>query len=153
MAVEKPGKFINEGITASKLKWEYSGSLPKDLTLSKGKISGKPQEFDAFNMFNFTVRAGDESITWTAEELPEGLNLDSKTGINTGTPTHIFNKSVAITAANSAGNDTKNVKITIKAINPGFQLLSVIIDLFTSWLQTIGAIVLTYIGRIGHCTN
>ena len=85
----------------------------------KIKTSSFPKSFIHENFYGaLTLKKGDETITWTAEGLPEGLTLDSRTGIITGIPTHIFSGTAAITAANSAGSDTKNVKFNIKAIKP-----------------------------------
>ncbi|MBQ7578374.1 MAG: putative Ig domain-containing protein, partial [Synergistaceae bacterium] len=85
----------------------------------KIKTSSLPKTFVHTNFYgSLTLKNGDKPVTWTAEGLPSGLTLDPNTGIITGTPTHIFKGTVAITATNSAGSDTKNVKLTIKAIKP-----------------------------------
>ena len=55
------GKKYKGSITVTGIKandWSYSGNLPDGLTLSKGKISGKPEKCGSFD-FTVKVSAGD----------------------------------------------------------------------------------------------
>ena len=64
------------------------------------------------------LSAGDAPITWSAAGLPEGLEIDSDTGIITGTLKHNFSGKAEITAENQAGSYTKAVKFTFKSVKP-----------------------------------
>ena len=161
------GKKYKGSITVSGIKagsWAISsGDLPPGLSLSKGKISGKPTHYGSFD-FTVKVSAGEffveesytikiypadpvfmtkslpkhkiyesyneqvelksdggAEITWSADfpEKLKGLEIDSSTGIISGTPTHVFKGNVPVTATNNFGKSTtKNVKITITADKP-----------------------------------
>ncbi len=57
---------------------------------------------------------GDTPITWnvqSGDSLPDGLNLDSSTGIVSGTPTIAGNFIFTVQATNNHGNDTKQLSI------------------------------------------
>jgi alpha-galactosidase len=64
--------------------------------------------------FLFAVPAtGDEPIAYSAEGLPEGLELDAKTGRITGAVAKEGEYAVKLTAANAAGKDSKSLLIKI----------------------------------------
>ena len=58
---------------------------------------------------------GTTPITWTAQNLPAGLAINSSTGAVTGTPTAAGTYSTVITASNSYGTDSKTYTLTISA--------------------------------------
>ena len=63
--------------------------------------------------YGYTLKAtGTMPITWSAENLPDGITL-STNGYISGTPTESGRFSVKITATNSAGSDTKTLSLTI----------------------------------------
>jgi hypothetical protein len=62
------------------------------------------------------IATGTGPITWSIEtggSLPAGLTLAAATGIISGTPTTAGNSTFTVKAANSTGNDTKPLSITI----------------------------------------
>ena len=63
---------------------------------------------------------GTKPITWSIEngDLPAGLSLNKDTGKINGTPTAAGTASFTVKAANSAGSDTKELSITIEAVDP-----------------------------------
>jgi alpha-galactosidase len=64
--------------------------------------------------FLFTIPAtGDEPITYSAQDLPEGLELDPKLGRITGSVTKGGEYQVTLTATNAKGSDTKPLLIKI----------------------------------------
>ena len=65
--------------------------------------------------FYQATATGDEPITWGATGLPDGLSIDTDTGIISGTPTTEDVSNVTLTATNAAGNDQETLVITILA--------------------------------------
>ena len=69
-------------------------------------------EVDA--IYDITIKAdGTSPLTWSASGLPDGLKLDEKSGKLTGSPKLSGTVQVWITAANSAGKDTKEFTLVI----------------------------------------
>ena len=68
--------------------------------------------------YSATLKAkGSKPITWSAEGLPEGLEISSSGKIS-GTPIKRGNYSVKITASNNAGDVTKNLELFVKGVAP-----------------------------------
>src|SRR5438128_2064199 len=64
--------------------------------------------------FLFTIPAtGQDPITYTADGLPAGLSLDSKTGRITGSVASAGEFKVTLTASNDQGKDSKPLVIKI----------------------------------------
>ena len=64
--------------------------------------------------FLFTIPAtGDRPITFSAENLPAGLNLDAQTGRITGSIEKPGEYNVVLGARNDKGSDEKRLKIVI----------------------------------------
>jgi formylglycine-generating enzyme required for sulfatase activity len=65
---------------------------------------------------------GDTPVTWSLESgtLPTGLNL-AATGTITGTPTAATTSTFTVKATNAAGNDTKQLSLTIANAGDGNQ--------------------------------
>jgi formylglycine-generating enzyme required for sulfatase activity len=65
--------------------------------------------------YNETLTAtSDTSVTWSIDgDLPDGLGLDTETGDITGTPEEEGAFEFTVKAINAAGNDTKDLTITI----------------------------------------
>ncbi|MEC5147156.1 NPCBM/NEW2 domain-containing protein [Chitinophaga sp. 212800010-3] len=83
---------------------------------SKNPVINAPYVYGARagNPFLFTVPvSGERPVTIKAIGLPEGLAIDSKTGIITGQPGKNGTYKVVVTAQNSYGTDTKELVITI----------------------------------------
>ena len=69
--------------------------------------------------YSVTLKAkGTKPITWSAEGLPSGLTINSKTGRISGKPTEYGQFSVNVTAENAAGSVTRTLPLTVKAIAP-----------------------------------
>ncbi len=92
------------------------------------------QKFYAFQgaSVSFAIQAsalppGDLSTTWTATNLPPGLNLNASTGVISGSPTSVgaSTSQVSVTVTTFAGTDTEtielflNVSAAIPVITPG----------------------------------
>jgi len=67
------------------------------------------------------VATGDTPITWTVDSgvLPDGLTINSGTGVISGTPTTEETQAFTIKAENAAGSDTQALSITIAAATSG----------------------------------
>lgn len=64
--------------------------------------------------FTYLITAAENPTSYGAKGLPPGLNLNSTSGLISGTPTTYGNFSVTISASNSAGTTTGNMNLTIK---------------------------------------
>ena len=81
----------------------------KTTSLNEGKVNVayKPTQLEAVD--------GAAPYAWSATDLPQGLILDSHTGIISGTPTAAGKKSVTITVKDSSGDtDTKSLDLNIQ---------------------------------------
>ena len=76
--------------------------------------------------YNTTLRAdGDGNITWFAENLPRGLEIESSTGIISGTPVESGKFDVTITASSTAGEDTITLTLVIGEEEPEIEVPSI----------------------------
>lgn len=64
--------------------------------------------------FQFSA-SGTGVITWTAENLPSGLTLDSS-GLLSGTPRKAGNYTFTVTASNNVGTASKNLTLSVIAV-------------------------------------
>ena len=103
------------------------GSISKELTLSiKGiapKLSGSlaKGELSVPYSSGLKLTKGSTPITWSVTgTLPEGLSLNTSTGIISGTPMSYKSSGfkVKITASNGAGEKSKSVKLKVKGTKP-----------------------------------
>ena len=54
------------------------------------------------------------NVSWTAENMPDGVTIDKDTGIISGTPANYGSFSVPVTVKTDYGSDTKDVGIIVK---------------------------------------
>jgi hypothetical protein len=63
--------------------------------------------------FRHLLRASHEPVRFTADGLPDGLRVDKRTGLISGTPTETAEFTVTTTAGNAAGDGTGMLKLTV----------------------------------------
>jgi hypothetical protein len=63
--------------------------------------------------FRFRVAASNDPISFAVTGLPDGLSLDRKTGIITGTPRRTGTATLQVSARNAAGTATATVTLTV----------------------------------------
>jgi len=69
--------------------------------------------------FTFTLEtAGNERAIWSCDFLPEGLSLDSETGIISGVPVSDFREKINVTAMNDNGRASRDILFSVKTRRP-----------------------------------
>lgn len=63
--------------------------------------------------FSYAISASNNPTAYTATALPDGLSLDSDTGVISGTPAITGNFTIALTATNEGGTANANLTIAI----------------------------------------
>lgn len=90
---------------------------PPPPTITTAATTGSGKVGTAITTFGNTVKNGDPTLTWSASNLPAGLNIDSSSGAITGTPTTPGTSTATIKVTDSQGrSDTRSVTWTINTI-------------------------------------
>ncbi len=66
---------------------------------------------------NYTITASNFPESFGATNLPNGITLNSSTGVLSGTLNETGTTAVTITATNTAGTDTETLQITVNPVN------------------------------------
>jgi hypothetical protein len=78
----------------------------------------QPQPGSTEPKFNYQITATNAPILFSTSQLPNGLTLDSATGLISGSPGVSGRFFILITAANAGGSDTKTLDLTIRPPAP-----------------------------------
>ena len=110
----EPGDNVSADVTKLTAQFapsSHSVTITTD-TLPDGKVG------EAYSQI--LTATGTTPIKWSISggALPKGLTLDENTGEISGTPAAEGTASFTVKAANSAGSDTKELRITIAAADP-----------------------------------
>jgi hypothetical protein len=102
-----PAWDVKDGWTASPAGGTPGSAGPPQITsaLTAGGTQGAS--------FSYQVLAANQPISFGATGLPNGLTINTTTGLISGTPTTPGVTNVDITATNGAGSDTKTLVVTI----------------------------------------
>ncbi|MEQ4724350.1 putative Ig domain-containing protein [Nonomuraea sp. B19D2] len=73
---------------------------------------------NAARPFRLVVRATGDPVRFTATGLPDGLSLDPRTGLLSGTPATAGEYSIRLTAENAKGSGTAALALTVAAAPP-----------------------------------
>jgi DNA/RNA endonuclease G (NUC1) len=79
-------------------------------------VSG-PATATALASFTYSIQASESPTSYAASGLPEGLSINTSTGVISGTPTTTGDYTVGLTATNAAGDGTATLTISVQA-NP-----------------------------------
>ena len=77
----------------------------------------------AYDLFNYQITASGSPTSYEATGLPEGLTVNEGTGAISGMPVTPGTYNVVISAANSGGEDTENLILTVLR-NPGAPIIN-----------------------------
>ncbi|MGA0848654.1 MAG: DNA/RNA non-specific endonuclease, partial [Chthoniobacterales bacterium] len=80
-------------------------------------VSG-PATATALQAFTYQIQASENPTSYAASGLPEGLSVNTSTGVISGTPTTPGTYTVGLTATNAGGDGTASLTINVQA-NPG----------------------------------
>ena len=67
----------------------------------------------AYNSFTYPITASNSPTSFAASGLPQGLSLNSTSGVISGTPTVVGQFVVALTASNAGGDGTGTLTLTV----------------------------------------
>ena len=110
----EPGDNVSADVTKLTAQFapsSHSVTITTD-TLPDGKVG------EAYSQI--LTATGTTPITWSIDggNLPASLSLNKDTGEISGTPTAEGTSTFTVKATNSAGSDTKELSITIEAVDP-----------------------------------
>ncbi len=88
---------------------------------------------------NYTITASNFPETFAASNLPQGISLNTSTGVLSGVLNDIGTTNISISASNSAGTDTENLMLTVNAVD----VTGISVTPTNSTIQTSGTVQLT----------
>ena len=114
----KAGKFtftVTAQNSHGKTKKRFSLQVVDPVTI----ITASLKDATINKNYSVTMRAkGTRPFTWSAENLPDGLSINAKTGRISGKPSSSGNFTVKVSAENSAGIVTENFSLNVNGIAP-----------------------------------
>ena len=70
-----------------------------------------------YEEYQFTLKAS-EKVTWSSDPLPEGLSLDSESGIISGIPLSDFRGKINVSAMSKNGRTTRPLQFSVRTRKP-----------------------------------
>ena len=67
--------------------------------------------------YTFTLKAS-ETVEWSCDTLPEGLSLNSDTGVISGVPENDFKGKINVTAVNENGKSVRSLRFSVNTRRP-----------------------------------
>ncbi|MFM8658301.1 MAG: putative Ig domain-containing protein, partial [Chthoniobacterales bacterium] len=95
-----------------------SSSTPAPVITVSGPATATAQE-----SFTYQIQANNSPTSYGASGLPEGLSINTTTGVISGTPTTPGSYSVGLTASNATGDGTATLTINVQA-NPNAPVIT-----------------------------
>jgi len=95
-----------------------SSSTPSPTITVSGPASATAQE-----SFTYQIQANNNPTSYGASGLPEGLSVNTTTGVVSGTPTTPGSYTVGLTASNATGDGTATLTINVQA-NPNAPVIT-----------------------------
>jgi hypothetical protein len=98
-------------ITIDNISWTGYNSVAPSIssTLTANATYGQA--------FSYSIVASGSPTSYAASSLPNGLSVNSTTGVITGSPTQVGDFNVSISATNSVGTDTKTLVLSVAKAN------------------------------------
>ncbi|MER6154780.1 alginate lyase family protein [Streptomyces sp. NPDC001868] len=116
-ATGSPGTTYHYAVTKTNTGGRGPRSKPATATMptpSRPQLAPAAAAFaNRGNAFQYLIRASHEPVRFTARGLPDGLRVDRRTGLISGTPTRTGEFTVTTTAGNAAGDGTGTLTLTV----------------------------------------
>ncbi|MFF4016352.1 alginate lyase family protein [Streptomyces sp. NPDC001843] len=116
-ATGTPGTTYHYAVAKTNSAGRGPLSKPASATMPTPSIPELTSPNTAFankgDTFRFLLRASHQPVRFTAHGLPDGLRVDKRTGLVSGTPTETGEFTVTTTAGNAAGEGTGTLTLTV----------------------------------------